>query len=309
MSIHLMVVAAYLPKSVVNSTQKLVLMKICDSADEETRIARPGLERMMAWSGVNEKRVPAVVTELVELGLVQRITVGRAGRRAEYRVFPLGVPPIPTTDMLVERRREAREGPKNERLARPGVRRAKPVAAARTHEDVAARKAARAESQAEAEPGLPEGNPAGEEKRVPPGEPSGFPQGNRMGSPRGTPSLPSSSSHLHYPPTPTADAAGEPASAGEDPGPRRGCPKHATPAGNCRGCGTNARAARERQRQEEIERERAAEQTWLSDWKADLERHRRAAEADPAAVAKAREAAYELARRGKTEARKNLKGR
>jgi hypothetical protein len=44
-SIQLMVVAAYLPKEVINTTQKLVLMKIADSADDQTRLARP------AWSG------------------------------------------------------------------------------------------------------------------------------------------------------------------------------------------------------------------------------------------------------------------
>ncbi len=44
-----MVVAAYLPKEVINTTQKLVLMKIADSADDQTRPGPAGLERMMAW--------------------------------------------------------------------------------------------------------------------------------------------------------------------------------------------------------------------------------------------------------------------
>ncbi|MGW0822495.1 hypothetical protein [Streptomyces sp. NPDC002845] len=262
-------------------------------------MARPGLERMMAWSGVNEKRVTTVVTELVELGLVQRIIVGRAGRRAEYRVFPLGVPAIPTTDMLAERRREARERPKNERLARPGVQRAKPATAARTHEDVAARQSSRAQAGSDVQPGLPEGNPGGESERVPPGEPSGFPDGNRGGSPGETPSLPASSSHRPYPPTPTAGAAGEPATADADPAISGGCPKHSTPAGNCRGCGTNARAARERERREEDEREREAQRAWLEDWKAGMEQRRRVAEANAQAVAEARNRAFQIARRAK----------
>lgn len=276
-----MVVAAYLPKEVINKTQKLVLMKICDSADDQTRLGRPGLERMMAWAGVGEKQVITVVTELVELGLVERSQTGQIGRRAEYRVFPQGVPPVPTTEELIERRRLAQRAPKNPRLARTEVRRRKPSAPARTQQDVVARKEERPSDRNE-ESGFPQGNPAGGEKRVSPGEPSGFPQGNQEGSPRETPFLPSPSYSLPYPPTPTAAAAGEPDAAAD----QRGCPRHERPVANCRGCGTNPRAGREQARREAAAGEHRSQQEWLREFLA--EQQRRRAEADDGAVAKAR---------------------
>ncbi|MDT9689550.1 hypothetical protein Q5762_14620 [Streptomyces sp. P9(2023)] len=296
MSIQLMVVAAYLPKEVINQTQKFVLMKIADSADDQTRLARPGLERMMAWAGVGEKQVIAVVTELVGLGLVERVEVGRVGRRAEYRVFPDGVPPIPSTEELIERRRVAQRAPKNPRLARQVEHRRRPSAAARTQDDVAAREEARDAAQGAAEGGFPQGNPGDGEGRVPPREPSGFPQGNQEGSPRGTPSLPSPSSFLPIPPTPTADAAGEPAAARHEQQPG-GCPKHPEPVGNCRGCGTNPRAGREQARRDAIQGEHASQQQWLREFFA--ERARRVAASDPQAEEMARKRVRELARMGR----------
>ncbi len=290
-----MVVAAYLPKEVINTTQKLVLMKIADSADDQTRLARPGLERMMAWAGVGEKQVITVVTQLVGLGLVERVTVGRVGRRAEYRVFPHGVPPIPSTEELIERRRAALSAPTNPRLARKTVRR-KPSSAARTQQDVAAREEERAAADAASEPGLPEGNPDDAPGRVTPGEPSGLPSGNRAGSPGETPSLPPSSSSLPNPPTPTTDAAGEPvAERGE---PRwAGCPKHAEPVSNCRGCGTNPRAGREQARREAADREHRQQQDWLRQFFAEQEQ--RVAATDQQALGMARQRVRDLARMGR----------
>ncbi len=290
-----MVVAAYLPKEVINQTQKQVLMKIADSADDQTRLARPGLERMMAWAGVGEKRVITVVTELVGLGLVERVTIGRVGLRAEYRVFPYGVPPIPSTEELIERRRAAQRAPKNPRLARKAGRR-KPSSAARTQEDVAARREASAAAEAASEAGLPQGNPGSAPSRVAAGEPSGLPQGNRAGSPGETPSLPPSSSSLPIPPTPTAGAAGEPG-AGRGAQQREGCPKHAEPVRNCRGCGTNPRAGREEARREAADREHRSQQDWLQDFFAEQEQ--RVAETDPQALAMARQRVRDLARMGR----------
>jgi hypothetical protein len=163
----------------------------------------------MAWAGVGEKQVVTVVTQLVGLGLVERVTIGRVGRRAEYRVFPHGVPPYPSTEELIERRRAAQRAPTNPRLARKTARR-KPSAAARTQQDVTAREEARSAVEGGSEPGLPQGNPDDVPSRVAPEEPSGLPQGNRAGSPVETPSLPPSSSSLPHPPTPAADAAGTP---------------------------------------------------------------------------------------------------
>lgn len=290
-----MVVAAYLPKEVINQTQKAVLMKIADSADDQTRIARPGLERMMAWAGVGEKTVVTVVTQLVGLGLVERVTVGRVGLRAEYRVFPYGVPPIPSTEELIERRRAQQRAPKNPRLARNTPRR-KPSAAARTQQDVAAREEARAAVEAVPEAGLPQGNPESDQGRVAVGEPSGLPQGNRAGSPGETPSLPPSSSVLPNPPTPTADAAGEPGVA-QGAQQLAGCPKHERPVANCRGCGTNPRAGRDEARRGEVDRAHRGQQEWLREFFAEQER--RVAGTDPAAVEEARQRVRALSRMGR----------
>ncbi|MFE0257302.1 helix-turn-helix domain-containing protein [Streptomyces sp. NPDC059010] len=296
MSIQLMVVAAYLPKEVINRTQKLVLMKIADSADDQTRLARPGLERMMAWACVGEKQVIRVVTELVGLGLVERSEVGRIGRRAEYRVFPHGVPPIPSTEELIEWRSVARRAPTNPRLARKVPRR-KPSAAARTQEDVAERDEVRAAAGEQHEGGFPQGNPEAGLERVAPGKPSGFPQGNREGFPGETPSLPSPSYILPSPPTPTEGSAGnrDGQAEGEPP---PGCPKHPVPVGNCRGCATNPRAGRDQARREAAAREHASQEQWLRDFLA--EQRRRVAETDPQALETARRRARELARAART---------
>ncbi|MFF4051919.1 helix-turn-helix domain-containing protein [Streptomyces chartreusis] len=291
MSIQLMVVAAYLPKEVISQTQKLVLMKIADSADDQTRLARPGLERMMAWAGVGEKRVIGVVTELVGLGLVERTEVGRVGRRAEYKVFPHGVPPIPSTEELIAWRRGARRAPTNARLAR-NVPRRRPSAAARTQQDVVAREQTRASEGAQVKGGFPQGNPHERPGRVSPGKPSGFPPGDQEGFPGETPSLPSPSSFLPYPLTPGAGAT----RAAVDPLP--GCPVHPQPAANCRACGTNPRALRERAQREAAEQERLSQQEWLREFFAEQER--RVAETDPQALKLARQRVRELARLGRT---------
>ncbi|MFF4802364.1 helix-turn-helix domain-containing protein [Streptomyces sp. NPDC001351] len=298
MSIQLMVVAAYLPKEVINKTQKLVLMKIADSADDQTRLARPGLDRMTAWAGVGANQVITVVTELVGLGLVERTEIGRAGRRAEYRVFPYGVPPIPSTEELMERRSASQRAPRNPRLARQPSPRGKPSMAARTRDDVSARETARAAPAARHEPGFPQGNPGDGQKRVPPGEPSGFPHGDPVGSPRGTPSLPPSSYSLPNPPTPAAGTGGE-GEEDEQTGqqPASGCPAHPQPVDGCRGCGTNARARREQAQREAAERERMAQRAWLREFFAEQER--RVADSDPVALEMARQRTRELARLGR----------
>ncbi|WP_217572574.1 hypothetical protein [Streptomyces sp. GbtcB7] len=291
MSIHLMVVAAYLPEDVVTQSQKLAMMKICDSADDETRLSKPGLRRLRAWVGVGDKRCMTIVTELVAKGLIERVETGKAGRRAVYRVFPLGVPPIPSNDDLEARFKEADAAPKNPRLARSGVARAAPSKPARTHEDLDARALAAGEGVERA--GFPRGNPEESDARVPPGEPSGFPEGNPLGSPGGTPSFPSSSSFLPSPPTPAAGAAGEP----------DGCGRHPVRAASCRACGTNPRAARAASERDSAEAERQAQQDWLRGYQADLDRARRVAQERPEDVEAARLLARQMARQGREKAR------
>jgi len=291
LSIHLMVVAAYLPDDVVTQGQKLALMKICDSADDETRLSKPGLRRLRAWVGVGEKRCMTIVTELVAKGLIERVEVGKSGRRAVYRVFPMGVPPIPSNDDLDARFMAADTAPKNPRKARTGVTRAAPSKPAMTHEDIDARALAVGEGVKEA--GFHGGNPDEDEGRVSPVEPSGLHGGNPLGSTGGTPSFPSSSSVLPSPPPPAAGAAGEPA----------GCPKHPVPAANCRGCGTNPRAARAARERDRAEAEREAQQEWLRGYQADLERARQVAQERPGDVEAARLLARQLARQGREKSR------
>ncbi|MFF3516136.1 hypothetical protein [Streptomyces sp. NPDC002573] len=291
MSIHLMVVAAYLPEDVVTQSQKLALMKICDSADDETRLSKPGLRRLRAWVGVGDKRCMTIVTELVAKSLIERVEVGKAGRRAVYRVFPMGVPAIPSNDDLDARFRAADAAPKNPRLARSGVARAAPSKPAMTHEDLDVR--ALAAGEGVERPGFPGGNPEEGDGRVPPGEPSGFPGGNPLGSPGGTPSFPSSSSVLPFPPTPAAGAAGE----------TRGCARHPVSAASCRACGTNPRAARAAQERERADVERQTNREWLRGWQEDLDQARRVVQERPEDVAAARLLARQMARQGREKAR------
>jgi hypothetical protein len=304
-----MIAAAYMPPDVLSQSQKLALMKIADSADDETCLARPGLTRLAAWVGVTDKRAITIVTELIAKGLVERVETGKAGRAAVYRVFPLGVPSTPTTPELKAAAEARKAAPKNPRKARSGVARSAPAKPAMTYQDVEAREAAReqkAESpQVEAgfhagnpgeEAGFHAGNPDAPEGRVPPGEPGEFHGGNPLGSSDGTPSFPGSSSVLPFPPTPTADAAGEPG-AGHRAQQRAGCPKHAEPVRNCRGCGTNPRAGREEARRDAADREHRVQQDWLRDFFDEQER--RVAATDPQALEMARQRVRDLARVGR----------
>ncbi|MFJ8430401.1 hypothetical protein ACIQ9P_03755 [Kitasatospora sp. NPDC094019] len=284
MSIHLLLIAGYLPRSVVTPSQKLALMKICDSADEETRLSRPGLHRLVAWTGVGEKRTITLVTELVEKGLVERVKVGMPGQTAVYRAFPLGVPDLPVAAELHERRQEAATAPRNPNLARTGVSRAKPAAPARTYLDVMER-----ERQAAERRGFPQGNPPEEPGQVPPGEPAEFPRGNPGGSERGTPFIPSTTSVTPTPLPPTADAAG-------DGAPARPCARHKRIAKNCRACGTSSSAQRAAGERQQAERARQAERAWMDGFRQDVEAQRQSVESNPAGVASARKAAYDAVR-------------
>ncbi|MFJ6136467.1 helix-turn-helix domain-containing protein [Kitasatospora sp. NPDC092286] len=300
MSIHLMLIAAYLPPDMVTPTEKLALMKICDSADDETRLSRPGLHRLAAWTGVSEKRTITLVTQLVEKGLVERIEVGKIGRTAVYRVFPLVLPTLPHTEELKERRRAASTAPRNPRLARPGVARSKPAAPARTYEDVDRREARAAEKR----DGFPQGDPPVARSRVPLGEPAGFPQGNPVSSPGGTPFFPSvPTSVLPTPLPPTADAAGEaPPGTGKA---GRACPRHSRVAKNCRACGTSARAGREAEEKRRREDAHRAEQARMADFLRDSEAQRQQARERSDDVQSARALAMEVARGARQRSRYN----
>lgn len=314
-----MIAAAYLPPDVLSQSQKLALMKIADSADDETRLARPGLTRLAAWVGVTDKRAITVVTELIAKGLVERVETGKAGRSAVYRVFPLGVPPTPTTPELKAAAEARKAAHKNPRKARSGVVRSAPAKPAMTYQDIEAREAERQQkaerTQAEAgfhagnpeeEAGFHGGNPEASEGQVPPVEPDESHGGNPLGSSGETPSFPGSSSVLPFPPTPTADAVGEPAPAPADAltpdreAPQKGCARHrGRPAASCRGCGTNPRAGRERGREEAKAAEYQARGRFWDEWHEDAASRRQLAEEHRESVDAARRAAREAVRESK----------
>lgn len=314
-----MIAAAYLPPDVLSQSQKLALMKIADSADDETRLARPGLTRLAAWVGVTDKRAITIVTELIAKGLVERVETGKAGRSAVYRVFPLGVPPTPSTPDLKAAAEARKAAPKNPRKARSGVVRSAPAKPAMTYQDVEAREAERQqkaekpqveagfhEGNPEGEAGFHGGNPQAEEARVPPVEPGEFHGGNPLGSSGGTPSFPGSSSILPFPPTPSADAVGEPAPAPADTPtpdrevPQKGCARHqGRPAASCRGCGTNPRAGREREREEAKAAQHQEHGRFWDEWHEEAASRRQQVEERPESVEAARRAVREALRDSK----------
>lgn len=87
MAIHLTECAAL---SELPASKKLVLMACADSADKDTRIALPGFDNIVRWSGLKRSRAMEVIAELVAEGYLVRRSSGRAGRRAEFYVFPAG---------------------------------------------------------------------------------------------------------------------------------------------------------------------------------------------------------------------------
>lgn len=93
MSIHTLIAAAYVAD--LDPGRKWVLAAIADSADEYNHESAPGLPKIMAWSGLSESRAKSIITELIAARYIERISKGRIGRRAVYRVFPDGVPAIP----------------------------------------------------------------------------------------------------------------------------------------------------------------------------------------------------------------------
>ncbi|MFD4394378.1 hypothetical protein [Kitasatospora sp. NPDC058478] len=299
MSIQLMVAAAYLPPDVIsNPAEKLALMKICDSADDESRLSSPGLRRMTAWTCVSEKRTITLVTNLVEKGLVERVEVGRPGRAALYKVFPAGVPHTPDKDELRERQRAAVTAPRNPRLARPRTARASPAAPARTYRDIEEREFLAAERR-----GLPEGNPLSPGPEVPLGEPSTLPRGNPARCPGGTPSFPSPTYVLPTPLPPTAGAAGEAADLEDSKA--RPCSRHRKVATNCRACGTSARAQRQSEEEQRKVAQRQSEEEWMEGFRRDAQEQRRQAEANAEVAQAARRKAYEAARAARLHARDN----
>lgn len=85
MSGHLTVVAGYMDLPL---SHKLALMKFCDSADDQTRLAFPGLDAVRLWAGVKKSRGLDITAELQESGLLMQVEAGHRGKRAVFKVFP-----------------------------------------------------------------------------------------------------------------------------------------------------------------------------------------------------------------------------
>lgn len=101
-----MIAAAYLED--LNPAQRLILMAIADSSDEQTREAAPGLPKLRAWSGLGRSQTLATVAFLsspteTRGPYLEHLAHGRIHRRAVYRVFPDGVPAIPHPDEVKAR--------------------------------------------------------------------------------------------------------------------------------------------------------------------------------------------------------------
>jgi hypothetical protein len=75
-------------------SKKLALMAFADSADKLTRVAFPGLDRVMKWSGRKRSRAMELIAELCDDGKLKRKATGHKGRQAEYWVYPEGCCPL-----------------------------------------------------------------------------------------------------------------------------------------------------------------------------------------------------------------------
>lgn len=86
MSAGLMIAAGYMVD--LPQAHRLAFMKLCDSADDRTRIAYPGLDAVRIWAGVKKAQGQAILADLQDRGLLMQVTSGYRGHRAEYKVFP-----------------------------------------------------------------------------------------------------------------------------------------------------------------------------------------------------------------------------
>lgn len=71
----------------IDRSLKLVLMAIADDADRTTGLAFPGQEKLQLWAGLGKSQTAAVLAQLIDLGYLERVELGRKGRRTTYRVF------------------------------------------------------------------------------------------------------------------------------------------------------------------------------------------------------------------------------
>lgn len=229
MSIHHLECAAEL-KHLIPS-KKLVLMAVCDDADKETRLGAPGIDKLHLWSGINAKsQVLAVIAELVDEGYLERVSPGRKGRKAVFRVFarvgccalhgPVAAPASDQRD-----------------LDQQVVETAEAIAAA----TAPAGSGQPAPAPAGIGSGQPDANPIAPGSALPDPDLS-IGSGEGSGLDRTPPVSPENN-----PPTPASGGAG--------------CARHTNPAEpgvNCRGCGTTNRQLAEARKRDRVAAEAAA---------------------------------------------------
>jgi hypothetical protein len=105
MSIHALVAAAYIED--LEPAVKLILMAMCDSSDERTGETAPGIAKLRAWSGRSRSQTTRIVKALEDSRYIGRVSRARTGRRAVWRVFPDGMPTIPSPDEVAARYEES----------------------------------------------------------------------------------------------------------------------------------------------------------------------------------------------------------
>jgi hypothetical protein len=87
-SIHLVTVVSCMK---IPPAAKLLLLGLAESAvDNDLRLAFPGHERLVEWTGLTDRQTRRVMNDLIDNGLVDRVQRGQKYRRAEYRVLPFG---------------------------------------------------------------------------------------------------------------------------------------------------------------------------------------------------------------------------
>ncbi|MDP9101619.1 MAG: hypothetical protein M3N21_05680 [Actinomycetota bacterium] len=87
MSFHLLSVAALRD---LKPAEKLVLMCLCDNANQKDYLAYPGIPAMMRWANVSRARVFQCLKHLIELKQIEQVKTGHRGQAAEFLLFPFG---------------------------------------------------------------------------------------------------------------------------------------------------------------------------------------------------------------------------
>lgn len=98
MGVRLIVEALDSAPAALNAAQRLLLVALCESARDSTRIAMPGQEELLRRTPGTSSTLKRNLEALVEHGAIERVVFGHnrdgepvyacRGRRAEYRILP-----------------------------------------------------------------------------------------------------------------------------------------------------------------------------------------------------------------------------